>query len=426
LTTLLGIGFAVQAPASQAVIGEVVPRHEMTSALALAGVSFNISRIVGPALAGALIGLAGGMAVYAAVAVCSIASLTVLLRWRGLRRGSSLPPERLWSALRSGVRFVWHTPSCRVALRHTLVFMTCGSAAWALLPVLARDAYHLGAGGYGLLLGAFGIGGLAGVVVLPRLRRGRSPHGVVSLSALVFAGVTAVLACKAPLFVTLPALVVGGMAWMSGASLIYASVQVALPDWVRARGVSIYNLIYFLAMAGGAALWGAMAAAFGSQVALTLAALAMAAAAAYLRRTPLSIGAGRIVYPGEAGQGGAPTLDGALSPEEDPVLVQRIYRVRPDAVDAFLRAARGAGRSCRRNGASFWRIYRDLQTPGAYVERYMVDSWGELERHYERMTPEDRELRSRLDQHLVPGSEPVVHHYAVQSLPPEEDPTQFP
>jgi len=289
LTALIGVGFALQLPASQAVIGEVVPRVELPAALVLAGVSFNISRVAGPALAGALIGAAGGASVYAVVSLCSVGVLSFLMRWRGLQRPTNAPRERLWSAQRTGVRYMRHVPACRVALMHTLVFMFFGSATWALLPVLARDTYALGAGGYGVLLGAFGVGGVLGAFVMPRMRRRWPPHGVVARSALAFAAVTAMLAFAVPLAAALCALVLGGIAWMCGASSIYAALQGSLPDWVRARGLSIFNLAYFLAMAGGAASWGALAEGLGTPPALALAAASMGLASLWLRRRPMGM-----------------------------------------------------------------------------------------------------------------------------------------
>lgn len=288
LTMLIGAGFALQMPASQAVIGEVVPRVELPAALVLAGLSFNISRVAGPFLAGVLIGVAGGASVYAALCLCSVGVLVFLVRWPGVPRAGDRPPERLWPALLTGVRYVRQAPQSRVALMHTLVFMSCGSAAWALLPVVARDSYGLGAGGYGMMLGALGAGGVLGAFLMPPMRRRWSAHAVIALCALVFAAVTGLLALAVPLPVALGALVLGGTVWMGGASAIYAALQASLPGWVRARGLSIYNLVYFLAMAGGAAAWGACAGAWGTPAALIASAAAMSLAAPWLYRQPFA------------------------------------------------------------------------------------------------------------------------------------------
>ena len=416
LTALIGVGFALLTPASQALMGEIVPRAELPAALALAGIGFNVSRIVGPALAGTLIGFGGGVAVYLAVAACSVGTLVFLWRWPGVPRSSNAPPERLWSALRSGVRYVRHAPACRVQLLHTLVFMSCGSAIWALLPVLARDSYGLGQRGYGLLLGAFGVGGLLGAVVMPMMRRHGPPHRAVAWSALGFGVMTASMAARLPLPLALCELVAGGALWTCGASSIYAAVQGSLPGWVRARGISIYNLTYFAGMAGGAAAWGACAGIVGTATTLGVAGCVMALSALWLRCRPIdgpAFDARDSMAPSDFT---LPTLRPGLVPDDEAVLVQYVYRVRPDSVDAFLRGQASVGRSCRRNGAEFWRLYRDLHEAGLYIERYVVESWSELQRQHDRETAEDRWLRARLLGFLEPGSAPIVRHHAVQAM----------
>jgi MFS family permease len=425
LTMLLGIGFALQAPASQAVIGEVVPPQDVPAALALGSVGYNVSRIVGPALAGLLIGLGGGTAVFAGVTLCVAVVFLIVLRWPGRSRSSSkVPAERLFAALRSGVRFVRHTPQCRSGLRHAFIFVGCGSAASALLPLLARDVLGMGAGGYGLLLGAFGLGGVASVPVLAPLRRRFSPGGLVATCALVFALVTVALAAPLTLPLAGAALVVGGAAWAAGATTIYASVQLALPDWVRARGVSIFNLVYALAMAGGAALWGWVTSLFGLQSALAVAAALMLLAAPWFRRmSPQSASAAPAQGP-QVETKSLPALAQALRADpHERVLVQCSYRVRPEAVAEFLRAASPAGLAIRRNGARYWRLYRDLEKASTYVERYIVDSLSDLHRQVERMTPRDREDRQRLAAYLLPGVAPEVSLFASQELPASDEET---
>ncbi len=418
LTVLVGIGLALQAPAAQAVYGEVVPREELAEALALGSMSFNLSRIVGPALAGAVLGVAGAMGLYATLALCSALVLVSLTRWRSNAERSHVAPERLWSALRGGMRYVRHSPDCHRPLLHTLVYMGCGSAAWALLPVLARDVYGLGTQGYGLMLGGFGLGGLVGVIVMGRVRQRLALPRIMVASTAIFAVVSAVLALAAPLALTLVALVIGGAAWMIGATLMYTALQDTLPGWVRARGLSIYNLVYFTAMAGGAALWGVLTAPAGTRGALGIAAACMGVAAIGFVRWPLQPSTA-VLSRAEASLYGGETPLGGMQPDSDasPLMVQISYRVRPECTDDFLRAAREVGSSCRRNGAVFWRLFREIDEPNLYVERYMLDSWLDHTRHLDRTTATDRDLRERLAQFLVPGFEPAVRHQLVEDLP---------
>ncbi|RYY55239.1 MAG: MFS transporter, partial [Comamonadaceae bacterium] len=321
-------------------------------------------------------------------------------------------------ALRGGMRYVRHSPECHRPLLHTFIYMTCGSAAWALLPVLARDAYQLGAQGYGLLLGAFGIGGLAGVFLMPAVRSRLSLPRIVVASTAVFATVTAVLALAAPLQITLVALLVGGAVWMIGATLMYAALQDTLPDWVRARGLSIYNLVYFTAMAGGAALWGALTAPVGTRGALGVAALCMAGAAVAFTRWPLHPSTASHIRAATSLYGtDMPPEPLAAGADDGPLIVQISYHVRPECTEEFLRSARAVGHSCRRNGALFWRLFREIDSPHLYVERYMLDSWLDHTRHLDRTTATDLALRERLRQFLMPGREPVIRHQLAEALP---------
>jgi len=293
LTLLLGTGFALHAPAAQAVIGDVVTRADLPMALALGGVSYNISRVLGPAIAGSLIATRGGAAVYVAVALCCLAMLAFLKGWGGVPRRDTELPQSLWAAVLQGMRHAQQTPAFRGQLTHVLVFIACGSATWALLPVLVRDTYPLVHGGYGLLLGAFGVGGVLGVFLLQPVRSRWPAHRVVALSALGFAPVPALLAWPVPLEAALLVVVWGGAAWLCGASTLYTALQTTLPDWVRSRGIAIYNLVYFGAMAGGSAGWGALTVPLGTRPVLLIASATALLTAAWHARVPLDDGTGR-------------------------------------------------------------------------------------------------------------------------------------
>lgn len=105
--------------------------------------------------------------------------------------------------------------------------------------------------------------------------------------------------------------------------------------------------------------------------------------------------------------------------EEGPLMIQISYQVRPECVNDFLHAARAVRLSCRRNGAIFWRMFREIDTPNLYVERYMLDSWMDHTRHLDRTTKADRAVRERLAEFLVMGTTPQVRHQFVESVPGE-------
>ncbi|GKT22936.1 hypothetical protein AVHM3334_10020 [Acidovorax sp. SUPP3334] len=173
--------------------------------------------------------------------------------------------ERLTSAMGVGVgvgvgvQFVRESPRMRAVLWRISVFFPHATALLALLPLVARDLEGGGAGTFTLLLASMGAGAIAAALFLPRLRQAMSRDTLVSRGALLQAASTAVIAVAPNVYVAVPAMVLGGMAWITTANSLSVSAQLALPNWVRARGMSIYQMAIMGATAAGAALWGQVA-----------------------------------------------------------------------------------------------------------------------------------------------------------------------
>src|SRR5256714_4373676 len=153
LTFALGLGAAMNAPAWQAIVPELVPRSELPTAVSLNSVAFNIARAVGPALGGLLVAALGSWAVFLLNSISFVGVIFVIYRWRREPIESISPTERVMGAMRAGLRYVRHAPELRAVLVRTAVFASCASALWAMLPLIARKDLGLGAVGYGILLG---------------------------------------------------------------------------------------------------------------------------------------------------------------------------------------------------------------------------------------------------------------------------------
>ncbi len=216
-TFLLGAGAAVSMPPWQALIPDIVPRHEVRAAAALGAVSMNLARAVGPALAGFLITQFPVGVVFAVNAASYAVMAVVLLRWGPRSRVSGDVPERFVPALRAGARYVRHSQVVRRLLLRSALFVLPGTALWALLPLVATQRLGLGSGGYGLLLAALGVGAVAGAVVLPRVAERLSTGLMVFLASLVYAAAQlgVVLVESLPLVVVL--LLPGGRGLARGA-----------------------------------------------------------------------------------------------------------------------------------------------------------------------------------------------------------------
>jgi predicted MFS family arabinose efflux permease len=281
---LLGLGSVMNDPAWQAITPEVVSTRCHAPAVALNSVGFNVARSVGPALGGLVIASVGLGAAFLVNALSFLPVVFFLQRWR---RSALEPPEtgRVRDAIRAGIRYGFGAPIVRSVLVRTLAFSLAASSLLALLPILARP--H-GATGYGLLLGSFGLGALAGASILPRLRRQFSVDKVVVFAVVVFAVMT-FAAGRVGTFPWLSlVLFASGTAWIAILACLNIAAQTMSPPGMRARALSMYLLVLQGGMAVGSASWGELANKVGVPAALLGSSVALIIGLATVGRYPLS------------------------------------------------------------------------------------------------------------------------------------------
>ena len=407
LTFVLGAGQALTGPAWQAVIPELVPRPQLANASALGAVSMNLARAVGPAVAGVLIARTGVGVVFALNTLSFVVFALVLWRWRRPAASAGTAPERFTAAVRSGGRYVRHSPVVRRILLRAGLFLVPGSALWALLPLVASRRLGLGSSGYGVLLAAVGIGAVGGALLLPRMRARWSLNKLILIAGTSFAGVLAVLALGRTEAVIVAALLPAGVAWVMVLSSVNAAMQLFLPNWVRARGLAVYQMVFAGAQAAGALAWGALSDLFGLPAAHLAAAALMLVGVVTLRWWPMRDTTGldrepSVFWP-------EPHLEMEPDSQDGPVLVTAGYPVSPARQAAFVEAMEGVRRTRLRTGAVRWGLFRDGQQPDRFVEVYLVPSWDEhLRQHAGRLTGADREVEERA--HALADGPPQVSH----------------
>jgi MFS family permease/quinol monooxygenase YgiN len=408
LTFLLGLGNAANAPAWQATIPELVGGRLLAPAVALNSAGFNIGRAVGPALGGLVV--AGGRweGMFGRNTPSSLGVLAVLWRWRRRPQDELGAGEQVLGAIGAGVRYVRFAPLLRAVLVRTALFILPASALWALLPVVARGRLGLDATGYGLLLGALGIGSVAGAVVLPRLRRAVPiDRRVVATTCLYALATVALAVAGSPALVGL-AMILAGVAWLAILTSFNVATQTAVPRWVRARALAVYLLVFQGGLANRSALWGVAAGRLGERTALLAAAASFGLGLlAALRWRLQGIGALDLT------PSVRPEPVTAIDPEPDdgPVLVLIRYRVDPARAEEFAAAMRAMRRVRRRDGAYRWGLFEDVADPGCFVETYVVRSWAEHLRQHERFTAEDLAVRDRVRFFHVGDDPPAVSHF---------------
>ena len=366
LTFLMGLGAALDGPAWQAIVSDLVERQELPSAVALNIVGFNVGRAVGPALGGLVVAAAGPAAVFLLNAGSFLAVLVVIYRWRrtqGTQILSDAPPEDMLGATTAGMRYVRHAPALQAVLVRTGVFIFGASALWALLPVVARHELGLDATGYGIVLGSLGFGAVAGALLLPRLRRSLPIDRLTGAATLVFAGATLALAYLRFVPLVVASMGVGGIAWMAMTSSLNVAAQTAAPAWVRARAVSLYILVFQGLLAVGSFAWGALAQQFGNGVALSGAGLALVCGLAATWHWPLRVVQDLDLTPSM--HWSEPKLAITPDPEDGPVLITVEYRVPAERASDFIEAMDAMRRFRRREGAVSWGLFRDAADPTA-------------------------------------------------------------
>lgn len=415
LTFALGLGTALNAPAWQSIVAEVVPRTQLVSAIALNSMSINLARSVGPALGGVAIAASGPGATFLVNALSFSGVIVVLYRWRRPASQSVLPAERVASAIRSGLRYVRHAPAVQIVLVRQVSFIVFASALWALLPALARFEFGQGPAGYGVLLGFFGVGAVIGASLLSRARGWVSLNTIVSVAAMVYALSLLFLALLRSVEAVSVVMLISGAAWLTTLSTLNATIQGLVPGWVRGRALAVSILVFFGGMAVGSAMWGYIADLVGLSVALMLAAGGTALGLLATRRFRLRNG--EILDLTPSVHWPVPTPAAALLPEEGPVVVTVEYRIDPSRSKQFKRAMLRVQRIRRRDGAVSWGLLGDVADPSRYVETFVVESWVEHLRQHERVTVTDRRALDRARRFHVGAAPAVVSHFLVQALP---------
>lgn len=408
-TFLVGAGSALIAPSWQAIVPSLVPPKDLQAAISLNSVGINISRAVGPALAGLIIGVLGQSAPFWVNALSTLGVIAVLVWWQtGPAGAQHLPPERFYSALRVGWRHARHNRHLTATLMRAAGFFVFASAYWALLPLVARDQIASGPQLYGLMLGTIGVGAVGGAFLLPRLKAWFGPDALV-------AGATAGTAIALMLFamarspgVGLAAALIAGISWIAVLAPLNVSAQVALPAWVKGRGLAIFATVQFGAMTLGSAFWGQFAQLTSLPAAHAAAAIGALAGIPLLWGWKLQTGATVDLTPSMHWP--APVLAAEMEPDRGPVQVVIEYQIDPRHRASFLEMMFDLRSERLRDGAYDWDVYEDAAEAGRMVETFLVSSWLEHQRQHHRVTSADQDLQARIVKFHVGPTPPAARH----------------
>ena len=393
-TFLIGVGTALNNPAWQASVGEMVPRATLPAAVALNSMGFNVARSLGPALGGLIVAAAGAAAAFLANAVSYLGLIGVLLRWSPAKRESSLPRESIGVAMEAGIRYAAMSPHLQVVIVRSALFGLGGIGLQALLPLVARDHVRGGALTYGLLLGAFGVGAVLGGLSSGRLRGRLSNEGVATSGMLAMAAGTLMTGLSHLLPLTIIALMLCGAGWLLTLSTFNVTVQMASPRWVVGRALSLYQMAAFGGMALGSWLSGELADRYGVGPALEIASLFQLLVILLATRMPLPQVEALNLDP--LSRWTEPDIAVSIKPRSGPIVITIEYRIDDPDIPAFLTEMAERRRIRIRDGARHWTLLRDLEDEALWLERYHVATWVDYVRHNQRRTHADAANTQRL------------------------------
>lgn len=412
-TFAAGCCTALLSPAWNTSVADTVPREDMPQAITAMSIAWNSARALGPSIAGFVFAAFTAGWVFALAVVSAVVMMQVVRRWPPAPHAKSpLPAERIWSGTVAGMRYARHSPMILAQLIRTVAYSGAGSALWALLPAIAAQRLQLGAAGFGFLMGCLGTGAVAAGLVLGRVRAHMGLERLVAVGCIVFAAVMVIAAFVRIPAVVFAALTLGGAAWMAVMATFNTATQSSAPPWVRSRAVALHTVSALGSFALGSAWWGAVSGVTGLATALCLASVTMLAGIVLARWFPLRMGEAQEVTPvalwDDVFIKEQPLLD------DGPVSVEVSYSIRPGEAEEFLHAVSQLRAARRRDGATLWRVYRDLGDPTRYVERFIVASWADYLHQRARATLADQELELRVRVFLREGEPVITQHYIAE------------
>jgi predicted MFS family arabinose efflux permease len=399
--SLIGTGVAIYNPAWQSSIGEQVKTEDLPAAIALGTISYNVARSFGPAIGGLIVLAAGAQAAFAFNALAYLPLILAFFLWKRGKVVSRLPPERISRAIVSGMRYAFHSHPIRTVLIRSFIFGLAGATAAALAPLIAKDLLGGDASIYGILLGASGVGAVAGALMINIFREHFSSETATAMLAIIGGLALVGVGLSRSLPLTCLGLFLTGGTGMLTIALFNISVQISVPRWVTARALSLYSSSLTAGIGFGAWFWGSIANSWSIDIAIIASGL-------FMLVTPVFAVFLRLPEVSHAGAQPAPIVNEpevalAISMRSGPVVIEIEYQIDPGNARAYYNAMLEIQRARLRNGAFNWSITRDIGNPTLWIERYHLPTWADYLRMRDRFTQADLDAQAAVDKFIVAG-----------------------
>ena len=405
----LSVGAALNSPGWHSVTPEIVPKESLRAAVTANGVVINCARALGPAIGGLVLVKAGPGAAFLLNAISFLAVVFVLYRWKRQPKAKNLPSERFLSAMRVGMQHVRHSPLMRLVVLRAGILIFNVSVVWALLPLLSKVEYGYGPKGYGLMLVANALGAILGAtIILPRIRNHLDANQIVSYAWLGYIPTLLILSYAGNPIVPFCAMIWGGLCLICMLSSFHLAAQSVAPEWVRARAMAVYLLIFSGATSFGSLFWGFIGRHMALRECLLLGAffLLMGSVTSFL--APLKTGEEFDHEPSNYWPD--PDIKLPVPLQHGPIMVTVEYDIAPENSAAFLAAMEKIRRIRYRNGVIRWSMYVEFERPNIYREVYLEESWAAHLRQHDRVSKYEMEVAQLAYQYHRGKESPRVYH----------------
>lgn len=389
------ISVAVRGPVVSALTAEYVSASHMPAALAMNSVSMNISRVLGPMVAGFVISTSSIYNVFLLNALLSLGTTALLcfhLRGNSSKRPAN--PEQFLTSLRASIGFLRGSEILRSVIARMFLFACMTTSLLSILPLVARSvetSVLSPAAAYTSLLITTGLGALLAVVSLSAIRAHCSNHALIMGGTLLQACALLSATATSHLYAMWPLMVCIGFSMLLTGNSLSLRAQLALPHWIKARGMALYQMATMGGTLVGALAWGSLATHTSIPVALLSAALVCSASILYISyRSHLDDTIEDLTL--------VPNVPKPHLKREHErtgeVVVQIEYCVSADDVPRFLEIMQSSRASRLRKGATGWKLTNDWQQPDLYVEEFTDTNLHAHWRRFDRITAQDMALRA--------------------------------
>ncbi|HEX8911814.1 MAG TPA: MFS transporter [Humisphaera sp.] len=428
ITFLLGVGTAATGPALQAVLPELVPPKDMALAINLNSVALNVARAVGPATFVLVVALfpspppaAKGQPVdvvsrlpgiatsYLLSAMTFAGAAWVLWRWKRAPQAAAAHGEGVFAAIRTGTKYVLHSPANRAILIRVMAFIVPAVVLWSQVPLIAENQLGMPRTpqSYAILFAFVGMGAILGVLLMPGLQSRFKIDPVVNVCILLYAATLVAMSLITSVWVAAFVLIFTGVNWVIIPTSFNTATQKSVPLWVKGRAISFYLTVLFGSFAIGGELWGRVTTGTSIHVSLISGGIGMAALLVLAKRYPLTINDGLDLtpaYPKGSTPPAIPVADGRPLPATGRVELTSKYVVDYSSEPAFHALLKRLQQQRLRNGAVRVRLDRG-HLPGHYTETVVYRSKADFDRMPNRLTKADAKLQQEAAQYLARNEE---------------------